>query len=54
MSRLCVKNTVDEHLMGMQERKQGEIDAVMEEDLNKVKKYVLCKLFLAKHTADYI
>ncbi|KAI2479565.1 HepA Superfamily II DNA-RNA helicase [Pyrenophora tritici-repentis] len=38
MSRLCVKNTVDEHLVQMQERKQEEIDVVMEEDGSVVKK----------------
>lgn len=40
MSRLCVRNTVDEHLIEMQQRKQGEIDSVMEDDGEKVKKYV--------------
>jgi SNF2 family DNA or RNA helicase len=38
MSRLCVKNTVDERLMHMQKRKQQEIDAVMEDDGSSTKK----------------
>ena len=38
MSRLAVTGTVDERLMEMQVRKQKEIDSVMEEDLNNVKK----------------
>lgn len=40
MSRLCVENTVDMRLIQMQKRKQDEIDAVMEDDGTKVKKYV--------------
>ncbi|CAI6332506.1 unnamed protein product [Periconia digitata] len=31
LTRLCVKNTVDERLIAMQERKQREIDAIMED-----------------------
>ncbi|KAH7115996.1 DNA repair protein-like protein rad5 [Dendryphion nanum] len=31
MTRFCVKDTVDEHLIRMQERKQAEIDTVMED-----------------------
>lgn len=30
MSRLCVKNTIDQRLIAMQDRKQKEIDGVME------------------------
>ncbi|KAF2451686.1 hypothetical protein P171DRAFT_401395 [Karstenula rhodostoma CBS 690.94] len=32
LTRFCVKNTVDERLMEMQERKEKEIDSVMKED----------------------
>jgi SNF2 family DNA or RNA helicase len=38
MSRLCVRNSVDAHLIAMQERKQKEINGVMEEDISRVKK----------------
>jgi SNF2 family DNA or RNA helicase len=38
MSRLCVRNTVDERLIAMQEKKQKEINGVMEEDISRVKK----------------
>ena len=31
LSRMCVRNTVDERLIDMQERKQKEIDSVMED-----------------------
>ena len=41
MSRLCVRNTVDERLIQMQERKQREIEKVMEDDGTTLKKYVL-------------
>lgn len=41
MSRLCVKDTVDERLVEMQERKEAEIEAIMNDDGSKVKKYVL-------------
>jgi len=44
MSRLCVKNTVDEHLIGMQDRKDKEIAAIMEDDGKTMKKYVLISL----------
>ena len=30
MLRLCVQNSIDEHLMDMKERKNEEIDAVMD------------------------
>ncbi|KAK1914628.1 hypothetical protein P3342_010617 [Pyrenophora teres f. teres] len=40
MSRLCVTNTVDEQLVRMQERKQEEIDVVMEEDGRVIKRQV--------------
>jgi len=30
MTRFCVKNTVDEDLVEMQDRKQDEIDGIME------------------------
>lgn len=33
LTRICVKNTVDEWLIDMQERKQKEIDSVMKEDI---------------------
>lgn len=32
LTRFCVKNTVDERLIQMQERKEKEIDSVMKED----------------------
>ena len=38
MSRLCVKNTVDDRLLDMQQRKQVEIESVMNDDGTKVKK----------------
>lgn len=38
MSRLCVNNTVDQQLITMQERKDAEIKAVMENDGKKVSK----------------
>jgi SNF2 family DNA or RNA helicase len=38
MSRLCVRNTVDERLIKMQERKQTEIASVMEDDGKTIKK----------------
>lgn len=38
MSRMCVKNTVDERLIQMQKEKQKEIDAVMEDRGKKTKK----------------
>jgi SNF2 family DNA or RNA helicase len=38
MSRLCVRNTVDAKLVAMQERKQKEINGVMEDDGSRVKK----------------
>jgi SNF2 family DNA or RNA helicase len=38
MSRLCVRNTVDARLVAMQERKQKEINGVMEDDGSRVKK----------------
>jgi SNF2 family DNA or RNA helicase len=40
MSRLCVRNTVDERLIEMQEKKQQEIASVMEDDGKTMKKYV--------------
>lgn len=40
MSRLCVKNTVDDRLLQMQKRKQIEIESVMNDDGTKMKKYV--------------
>ena len=33
LTRFCVRNTVDERLIEMQERKQKEIDSVMKEDI---------------------
>jgi SNF2 family DNA or RNA helicase len=38
MSRLCVRSTVDARLVAMQERKQKEINGVMEDDGSRVKK----------------
>jgi SNF2 family DNA or RNA helicase len=38
MSRLCVKNTVDEKLIEMQDRKDKEIASIMEDDGEKMKK----------------
>jgi len=40
MSRLCVRNTVDERLIEMQDHKQEEIDEVMEDKGKRTKKYV--------------
>jgi SNF2 family DNA or RNA helicase len=40
MSRLCVKNTVDERLLEMQARKQKEIAKVMEDNGERTKRYV--------------
>ena len=52
MSRLCVKDTVDERLIQMQERKQTEIEAVMDDDGSKVKKYVLPKPHPVRRTTN--
>lgn len=38
MSRICVRNTVDERLIAMQKRKEEEINEVMEDDGTRVKK----------------
>ncbi|KAF1992922.1 hypothetical protein P154DRAFT_451550 [Amniculicola lignicola CBS 123094] len=38
MSRFCVRNTVDQRIMEMQERKQEEIDEIMNDDGAKFKK----------------
>lgn len=38
MTRFCVRNTVDERLIEMQERKQREIDEIMEDNGERVKK----------------
>jgi SNF2 family DNA or RNA helicase len=38
MTRLCVKDTVDMRLIAMQKRKQEEIDSVMEDQGETVKK----------------
>ncbi|KAF2816286.1 uncharacterized protein BDZ99DRAFT_433386 [Mytilinidion resinicola] len=38
MTRFCVRNTVDEKLINMQERKTAEIDEVMEDDGKTMKK----------------
>jgi SNF2 family DNA or RNA helicase len=38
MSRLCVKNTIDQRLIEMQEHKQHEIASVMEDDGKTMKK----------------
>jgi SNF2 family DNA or RNA helicase len=38
LSRMCVRNTVDERLIEMQERKQKEIDSVMEDRGKTTKK----------------
>ncbi|OCL08694.1 hypothetical protein AOQ84DRAFT_35896 [Glonium stellatum] len=44
MTRFCVKNTVDEKLIQMQEKKQAEIDDVMEDDGTRLKKLTLKEL----------
>lgn len=46
MTRFTVKDTVDERLMGMQERKQREIDEVMEDDGPRTKKYVNLRFWI--------
>jgi len=38
LTRFCVKNTVDSRLIEMQERKQAEIDEVMEDGGSTVKR----------------
>jgi SNF2 family DNA or RNA helicase len=38
MTRFCVKDTVDKRLIEMQEHKQEEIDSVMEDQGETVKK----------------
>jgi SNF2 family DNA or RNA helicase len=38
MTRFCVRNTVDERLIRMQERKQKEIDGIMDDDGQRTKK----------------
>jgi SNF2 family DNA or RNA helicase len=40
MSRMCVRGTVDERLIEMQDRKKEEIDEVMEDKGKSAKKYV--------------
>lgn len=40
MTRMCVKETVDERLIEMQKTKQREIDEVMEDRGKRTKKYV--------------
>ncbi|KAJ4986313.1 SNF2 family domain-containing protein [Stagonosporopsis vannaccii] len=47
MSRMCVKNTVDERLIEMQKKKQREIDEVMEDRGKKTRKQVLPCLDIA-------
>lgn len=37
MSRICVENTVDQRLIDMQERKEKEINEVMEDDGTRTK-----------------
>ncbi|KAF2009924.1 hypothetical protein BU24DRAFT_357138 [Aaosphaeria arxii CBS 175.79] len=44
MTRFCVRNTVDERILAMQERKQKEIDTVMEDGGRTVKKLDLAAL----------
>ncbi|KAL6710401.1 hypothetical protein ACN47E_009347 [Coniothyrium glycines] len=38
MSRMCVRNTVDQRLIDIQERKEAEISSVMEDDGSRLKK----------------
>ncbi|KAF2273008.1 uncharacterized protein EI97DRAFT_425181 [Westerdykella ornata] len=41
MTRFCVRNTVDERIISMQERKQAEIDEIMEDDGTRTKRLKL-------------
>jgi hypothetical protein len=53
MSRLCVKNTIDQRLIAMQDRKQKEIDGVMENKGEWKSRYVFFVEPRAwKHLAD--
>lgn len=47
MTRMCVRNTVDERLIEMQKEKQKEIDEVMDDGGRKTKQYVVAPWFLA-------
>ncbi|KAF2750189.1 hypothetical protein M011DRAFT_397133 [Sporormia fimetaria CBS 119925] len=44
MTRFCVRNTVDERLIQMQDRKQKEIDEIMEDDGTRLKKLKMADL----------
>jgi len=44
MSRLCVKNTIDQRLINMQQRKDKEIAKVMDDDGTRVQKMDMRKL----------
>jgi SNF2 family DNA or RNA helicase len=52
MTRMCVKETVDERLIEMQKTKQKEIDEVMDDRGKRTKKYVssdLCRFRLTDY-----
>lgn len=54
MTRMCVRNTVDERLIEMQKTKQKEIDEVMDNRGKRTKKYVghysyYCRFQLTDH-----
>lgn len=52
MSRICVRNSVDEQLIRMQDRKNAEINEVMEDDGTRLKKYVFRRSLWLSHTDD--
>lgn len=54
MTRMCVKETVDERLIEMQKNKQREIDEVMEDRGKKTKKYVGRSYRCGFQVTDYL
>ncbi|KAH7395154.1 SNF2 family N-terminal domain-containing protein [Phaeosphaeria sp. MPI-PUGE-AT-0046c] len=55
MSRLCVKNTIDQRLMDMHDRKNREINEVMDDDGSRVRKLSLpdlVRLFIDVDESD--
>lgn len=54
MTRMCVRDTVDERLIEMQQNKQQEIDNVMEDRGRKTKKYIPLTLLYRFQLTDYL
>lgn len=53
LTKLCVKGTVDERLIAMQERKQQEINSVMEDKGDKVKNMTIKGKVLTNYCDDF-